>query len=93
MRILPPLSLATLAPGMTARVAGFAPLAADLADRLVELGFDDGAEVETLHRAPLGGDPIAVRVDGTLVALRRAVADCVLLYPPEQGDERGDQAR
>ena len=81
------LRLADLPPGLVARVCGITPLSADLADRLVELGFDDGAEVETLHRAPLGGDPVAVRVDGTLVALRRAVADCILLYPPEQAEQ------
>ncbi|WP_199555622.1 FeoA family protein [Sandaracinobacteroides hominis] len=63
-----------------ARVAGFGPLAADVADRLVELGFDEGAEVETLHRAPLG-DPIAVRVDGATVALRLALARAILVTP------------
>jgi ferrous iron transport protein A len=67
-----------LAPGATARVAGFAAVEAGVADRLLELGFDEGAEVETLHRAPLG-DPIAVRVDGSVVALRRALARAVLL--------------
>jgi ferrous iron transport protein A len=67
-----------LAPGAAARVAGFAPVDAAIADRLLELGFDEGAEVETLHRAPLG-DPIAVRVDGSVVALRRALARAVLV--------------
>ena len=67
-----------LAPGAVARVAGFAPADAGVADRLMELGFDEGAEVETLHRAPLG-DPIAVRVDGSVVALRRALARAVLV--------------
>ncbi len=71
-------TLDTLAPGALARVAGFAPVAPDIADRLLELGFDEGAEVETLHRAPLG-DPIAVRVDGSVVALRRALARAVLV--------------
>ena len=79
----PSLSLAGLSPGLVARVAGFGALSPEVSDRLVELGFDEGAEVETLHRAPLGGDPIAVRVDGTLVALRRAVADHILIFPPE----------
>jgi ferrous iron transport protein A len=53
-----------------------------LADRLLELGFDEGAEVEALHRAPLG-DPIAVRVDGSVVALRRALARLVVLTDAE----------
>jgi ferrous iron transport protein A len=72
------LTLDSLAPGACARVSGFAETAGDLADRLLELGFDEGAEVEALHRAPLG-DPIAVRVDGSVVALRRALARLVLL--------------
>lgn len=72
------LTLDTLAPGAPARVAGFAAVEQAVADRLLELGFDEGAEVETLHRAPLG-DPIAVRVDGSVVALRRALARAVLL--------------
>lgn len=72
------LTLDSLAPGLTARVAGLAGLAPDTEARLLELGFDEGAEVEALHRAPLG-DPIAVRVDGATVALRRALARAVLL--------------
>lgn len=72
------ITLAQLAPGARARVAGFLPIGADVADRLVEMGFDEGAEVEILHRAPLG-DPIAVRVDGTTVALRLALASRILL--------------
>jgi ferrous iron transport protein A len=74
-------SLDTLPFGSKARVTGFAPVARDVSDRLIELGFDEGAEVETLHRAPLG-DPIAVRVDGTMIALRRALARAVLVTPP-----------
>ncbi len=74
----PALTLDTLAPGLTARVAGLAALPANMEARLLELGFDEGAEVETLHRAPLG-DPIAVRVDGATVALRRALARAVIL--------------
>ncbi len=51
---------------------------ADMADRLVELGFDEGAEVEALHRAPLG-DPLAVRVGRTTVALRAELARAILV--------------
>lgn len=42
--------------------------------RLCELGFDEGVDVEILHRAPFGGDPIAVRVGNMVVALRRDMA-------------------
>lgn len=42
--------------------------------RLMELGMVDGSVVEVVHEAPYGGDPIAVRVRGALIALRRSEA-------------------
>lgn len=47
--------------------------------RMREMGFDEGIEVEVLHRAPFGGDPIAVRVGGSTVCLRRAQAEMIEL--------------
>lgn len=44
------------------------------AERLHELGFDEGVDVELLHRAPFGGDPLAVRVGNMVIALRRSMA-------------------
>ncbi|WP_156255444.1 FeoA family protein [Sandarakinorhabdus oryzae] len=44
------------------------------AQRLCELGFDEGVDVEIVHRAPFGGDPLAVRVGNMVVALRREMA-------------------
>ena len=49
----------------------------DLESRLIELGFVEGAAVEVLHEGLLGRDPIAVRVDGVTIALRRRVAAAV----------------
>ena len=49
--------------------------------RLLEFGFVEGARVEVLHEGPIGGDPIAVRVDGMRIALRRAEAMNVILAP------------
>lgn len=54
---------------------GDAPL--NLVTRLMEMGFLEGSEVEVVHEAPFGRDPIAVRVRGTLVALRRQEANWV----------------
>ncbi len=48
-----------------------------LAKQLMEMGFLEGAIVEVLHEAPLSGDPIAVRVRGSIVALRRSEANIV----------------
>lgn len=42
--------------------------------RMMELGFLDGAEVEVVHEAPFGRDPMAVRVRGALIALSRREA-------------------
>ncbi|WP_164157033.1 FeoA family protein [Sandarakinorhabdus rubra] len=65
-----------LAIGEVALIAAIdrAGLAPDTAQRLCELGFDEGVDVEILHRAPFGGDPIAVRVGNMVVALRRDMA-------------------
>ena len=52
-------------------------LAPPEARRLRELGFDEGVAVEVLHRARLGGGPIACRIGRMTVALRRAVAAAV----------------
>lgn len=46
------------------------------ARRLRELGFDDGVDVEALHRGALLG-PIACRVGRMVVALRRGQAAAV----------------
>ena len=43
--------------------------------RLLEMGLLEGTPIEIAHEAPFGKDPIAVRVRGTLIALRRSEAD------------------
>ena len=71
-----PLSLETLprcAPA-SVRVIDWSLLGAPEARRLRELGFDEGVEVEVLHRATLGRGPLACRIGRMTVALRRTVA-------------------
>ncbi|MDG2519971.1 FeoA family protein [Caulobacter segnis] len=51
--------------------------AEELERRLLELGFVEGADIELLHEGMIGGDPIAVRVDGMRVALRRKEAAAI----------------
>lgn len=48
-----------------------------MAQRLRDLGFDEGVRVENTHAAPFGGDPIACRVGRMTVALRRAQAHAI----------------
>lgn len=72
-----------LSPGEVMTIAaidrdGLDPLTAQ---RLHELGFDEGVDVELLHRAPFGGDPLAVRVGNMTVALRRAMAALIEIEP------------
>ena len=49
--------------------------------RLYELGFDEGVDVQVLHRGPVGGCPIALRVGNMTVALRRAQARMISVEP------------
>lgn len=51
----------------------------ELERRLIELGFVEGAPVELLHQGLFGGDPIAVRVAATTIALRRREAMAVVV--------------
>lgn len=47
--------------------------------RLLEMGLVEESYVEIVHEAPFGRDPVAVRVRGGLLGLRRQEASCVLL--------------
>ncbi|EAQ35804.1 FeoA [Nitrobacter sp. Nb-311A] len=47
--------------------------------RLLELGIVEGASVQILHEGPIGRDPIAVRVNGTTIALRRREAMAIMV--------------
>ena len=51
----------------------------ELERRLLELGFVEGATVELLHQGLFGGDPIAVRVAATTIALRRREAMAIMV--------------
>ena len=72
-------TLGSLPPGARARIVSIdaAGGTEDLHLRLYEMGFDEGVEVEVLHRGPIGGDPIAVQVGGMTVAMRRGDAHLV----------------
>lgn len=71
--------LGELRPGDRARIVAIESegIAAELAARLMEMGLLEGSAIELVHEAPFGGDPIAVRVRGALIALRRGEANQV----------------
>jgi ferrous iron transport protein A len=49
----------------------------EMVSRLMEMGVLEGSFVEVVHEAPFGGDPVAIRVRGALIALRRQEANAV----------------
>jgi ferrous iron transport protein A len=51
----------------------------DLSVRLREIGFAEGDSVTPLHFGLFGKNPISVRVNGALIALRREDAKAILL--------------
>ena len=53
--------------------------------RLMEMGLVEEAYVEMIHEAPFGGDPVAIKVRGGLLALRRKEAQMVSIRkaPPQ----------
>ncbi|HEX3862085.1 MAG TPA: FeoA family protein [Stellaceae bacterium] len=55
--------------------------AGEIERRLIELGFVEGVRVEILHQGLFGRDPIAVRVDGMTIALRRRDAAGIMVDP------------
>lgn len=67
--------------GKPARVDSFAP-GAESTLSLMELGFVPGAEVEVIRQAPLG-DPLEIEVLGARLAIRREVAESILVEPVE----------
>jgi ferrous iron transport protein A len=65
-------------------LAGYCDLPeGELERRLIELGFIEGAQVEILHEGLFGRDPIAVRVNGNTVALRRREAMAIVVEAAE----------
>lgn len=60
-------------------VAGAGVSAEELEKRLLEIGFVEGAAFEVLHVGLIGGDPLAVRLNDTRIALRRREARAVLI--------------
>ncbi len=70
-----------LGQGATVATIDWTRLAAPEARRLRELGFDEGVGVEVLHRARMGGGPIACRIGRMTVALRRVVAGTIYVQP------------
>ncbi|MGY8985862.1 MAG: FeoA family protein [Sphingomonadales bacterium] len=49
----------------------------DLCSRLIEIGFDEGARIEVLHESPISKNPMAIEVNGRIIAIRRIEAEAI----------------
>ena len=83
----PPLiKLDTLPTGASGTVVHVAPGdpsddGADLARRLMELGFVPGEKIRLLKRGMPGGEPLAIKVGNSTFALRRFEAALISIQP------------
>lgn len=71
--------IADLAEGEQARVLAIAAASPELEAKLREIGFCEGDEVQLLTRGPLGGQPLAVRLNRRIIAMRKNEASAVLV--------------
>lgn len=72
--------LTELHPGETGMITGIEENDRGLSGRLRDLGFTENTPVTCVRTAPLG-DPSAYRIRGTMIALRRKDAVCLLICP------------
>lgn len=79
------LRLTDLKKDETGIISGFDEKYPDLCIRLREIGFAEGDNVTPLHFGLFGRNPISVRVNGALIALRRQDAKAVKLEKSDEG--------
>lgn len=72
------MTLDSLAKGAAARIASI-EANPEIEAKLREIGFAEGDEVELLSRGPFGGQPLAVRLNRRIIALRTAEAQALRL--------------
>ncbi|MCG8506721.1 MAG: ferrous iron transport protein A [Sphingomonadales bacterium] len=71
------MTLDELKKGRVATVTGIADTDPSMAAKLREVGFAEEDEVEVVHLGPIGGKPICVRLNRTLIALRAEEAAAI----------------
>lgn len=69
-----PTNLDQLPQHKTAQISGFEGGHVSLIEKLREIGFAEGDEVEILHRGFIGGSPLCVRLNRSIIALRKTEA-------------------
>ena len=78
-----PRKLGELSRGTRGRIVCVGPDASACFRRCLEMGLLEGSDIHIVHEAPFGGDPIAVRVRGSLIALRRHEANGIQVLVDE----------
>jgi len=73
------MTLRDLPKNTLARISGFNADDNELETRLREIGFAEGDQVEALHFGLFGRNPMSVRLNGALIALRKSEAQAVLV--------------
>lgn len=68
--------LGSLSPGQKGTIKSVSG-EADISRRILEMGFVEGVRFEIAYQAPYSGDPIAVKIRGALIALRRNEANLI----------------
>lgn len=71
------MTLRDLEKHQSAIVTGFSADSSDLETRLREIGFAEGDKVEIMHVGTFGRNPISVKLNGTLIAMRKREAAAV----------------
>ena len=73
------MTLRDLPKNTLAKIRGFNAADTELETRLREIGFAEGDQVEALHFGLFGRNPMSVRLNGALIALRKTEAQAVLV--------------
>jgi ferrous iron transport protein A len=74
-----PTYLTDLALSHSSRILGFKAVDPAQETRLRDIGFAEGDRVEPLHYGLFGRNPMSVRLNGAIIALRRRDAQAILV--------------
>ena len=75
------INLRSLVPGQKANILKI-NAAGELGRRIRDMGLVPGTQLEVVGKAPLR-DPVALRIEGTTIALRNSEADHILVEVAE----------
>jgi Fe2+ transport system protein FeoA len=76
-----PTRLTDIARSKPSRILGFSAANPAQETRLRDIGFAEGDSVVPLHFGLFGRNPMSVRLNGAIIALRRKDAQAILVEP------------